>query len=531
MKIALTGQQSLLGEGIIRALTGDHTVQLAGTGDLRRKEVCRQLLTDVDVLIHLAPLLPPAGEAAADYLDRITRGTYVLLQEAVAAGVQRVILGSSLDLFERYPASWAVAETWAPRPDVDNLAALAAYLAEESCKQIARTEPLSIICLRFGTVVSNEIAREQPYDPRWLHVEDAVQAVHRALSVSLKPRTGETAGRSAQGWWVFHIPGSSAAGRFPLGGAGEESTLGYHPTARWEEQASSLPKPTADERAGDLALLAPRKPVASRPIRNVVLFGAGGPLAAAAARVLAPSYCLRLTDIRPIAAVAAEAKPQSLGAPLPEVLATPHEALEVDVTIWEQVQRSCMGMDAVVNCTVVRQDPVEAFRVNVIGAYHVMAAAVAAGIRRIVHTGPQLVTMDRPAGYWWDFGVPDEAPGRTGTWLYGHTKYLGQEIVRLFAEQYDLEVPVLLFSSFVDPATAKPHVGGVHPMTVSWEDAAHAVRCALEAPELPSPCERFHILADLPHGKYTNVRAKRLLGWQPQDNLVHLWARRPEVGK
>ena len=529
MKIALTGQQSLLGERIIQAFTGDHTIQLASTGDLCQEEVCRQLLTDVAVLIHLAPLLPPAGTSAADHLDRVARGTYVLLQQAVAAGVQRVILGSSLDLFERYPTSWAVAETWAPRPDVDNVAQLAIYLAEESCKQFARTEPLSIICLRFGAIVSDETTREQPYDSRWLHVEDAVQAVRLALSASLRPRTGETAGGSAQGWWVFHIPGSSTSSRFPLGGAGEESTLGYRPTARWTEQASIVAKPAAAERAGDLALLAPQRRVASRPIRNVVIFGAGGPLAAAAARVLAPSYCLRLTDIRPLAAIAAEAKPQSVGAPLPEVLPAPHEALEVDVTAWEQVQHACRGMDAVVNCTVIRHDLVGAFRVNVIGAYHVMAAAVAAGIRRIVHTGPQLVTMDRPAGYWWDFGVPDDAPARTGTWLYGHTKYLGQEIVRLFAEQYDLQVPVLLFSSFVDPVTVKPHIGGAHPMTVSWEDAAQAVRCALEAPELPSPCERFHILADLPHGKYTNVKAKRLLGWQPQDNLAHLWARRPDL--
>ncbi len=29
-------------------------------------------------------------------------------------------------------------------------------------------------------------------------------------------------------------------------------------------------------------------------------------------------------------------------------------------------------------------------------------------------------------------------------------------------------------------------------MAVSWEGTAQAVRCALEAPELPSPCERFH---------------------------------------
>jgi hypothetical protein len=106
------------------------------------------------------------------------------------------------------------------------------------------------------------------------------------------------------------------------------------------------------------------------------------------------------------------------------------------------------------------------------------------------------------------------------------TKFLGQEVLRVFAEQHQLEVPVLLFSRFVDPAVNRPNVDGMFPMTVSWEDAGHAIRRALEVPSLPSPYEVFHILADLPHGKYSNEKAKRVLGWQPRDTLAHLWGRR-----
>ena len=156
-----------------------------------------------------------------------------------------------------------------------------------------------------------------------------------------------------------------------------------------------------------------------------------------------------------------------------------------------------------------------------------MVAAVAHRIRRVVHTGPHLVEHGSPADYRGDFGVPDDAPARPGVWLYGHTKYLGQEIVRLFAEAYDLEVPTLLFTSLVDPTTSVAHPGGVHPMSISWEDAGLAVRRALETAELPSPCECLHILADLPHGTYSAAKARRLLGWRPRDNLAHLWARRP----
>ncbi len=76
------------------------------------------------------------------------------------------------------------------------------------------------------------------------------------------------------------------------------------------------------------------------------------------------------------------------------------------------------------------------------------------------------------------------------------------------------------------PRTARPRLDGVVAMTVSWEDAGRAMRHALEAPSLPSPFEIFHILADLPHGKFSNTKAKRLLGWQPRDSLVELWGRR-----
>ncbi|MDQ3702304.1 MAG: NAD-dependent epimerase/dehydratase family protein [Chloroflexota bacterium] len=536
MKVALTGGRSPLGIVSREALGGTHEVAVASEGDLRDEAFATEVVAGADALIHLAPLYPdlPTGAGEREALDHATRGTYVLLHAAVAAGVRRVVLGSTLALFERYPACWAVGEAWQPLPDVGDVPQLTAFLAEESAKQFARIEPLMVVCLRFGHIVDTKSSAGQRYDPRWLHVDDAAQAVSAALTVTPAARPPGTTGEPRQGWWVYHIPGGGAYTRVPLAQAKGDSGLGYVPEHAFADSpgVDAAPLgPTAAEVAGDLALLGPRQRIPSRPIRNVVVFGAGGPLAAATTRVLASSYRLRLTDLRPIAEIAAEGKAQSVGAPLPEVLGPPHETMPVDVSDFDQVLRACEGMDAIINCTVVRPHPVNAFLVNFVGAYHVMRAAVAHGIRRVVHTGPQLVTNDRPAGYWWDFDVPDDAPPRPGTWLYGHTKYLGQETVRLFAEQYDLSVPVLLYSSFVNPQTAKPQAGGVFAMSVSWEDAGEAMRRALEAPELPSPFEIFHILADLPHGKYSNAKARRLLGWQPRDSLAHLWASREPAGR
>ena len=49
---------------------------------------------------------------------------------------------------------------------------------------------------------------------------------------------------------------------------------------------------------------------------------------------------------------------------------------------------------------------------------------------------------------------------------------------------------------------------------------------AVAAPSLPAPFETFNVLADLPHGKYSNARAKQLIGWRPAHNLAPLWATR-----
>src|SRR5947208_14755542 len=118
-------------------------------------------------------------------------------------------------------------------------------------------------------------------------------------------------------------------------------------------------------------------------VGSVAIFGAGGPVGAVAARTLREHYTLRLTDVRPIAEIAAEGKPQSPGAPLPEVLPPPHECRVVDVTDYAQVLEAARGMDALVNCTVVRSELGPAFGVNLVGAYNVVRAAVECGIRRI----------------------------------------------------------------------------------------------------------------------------------------------------
>jgi nucleoside-diphosphate-sugar epimerase len=259
---------------------------------------------------------------------------------------------------------------------------------------------------------------------------------------------------------------------------------------------------------------------------KLAIFGAGGPVGAMAARALRDHYTLRLTDLRPIAEVAAEAKPQSPGSPLPEVLPPPHECRTVDVTDYEQVLEAARGMDALINCTVVRPHLEAAFRVNLVGAYHVAKAAAELGIRRIIHTGPYHTSLNHNADYWWDFAVPDDAPLRPGGDLYAVSKYLGGEVTRVFAEERGLEVVTFLYCSFY-PADAgdREDGSGVHPFATSWEDTGEAFLYGLRVESLPRPYEPFFICAQLPHGKYETSKAERLLAFKAKDRFERLYRR------
>ena len=527
MRILITGSHSLLGRALANAFAPEHTVEtmdLAAdgegpmpthVGDPRDRDFAAQATAGCDIVIHSMSMVN-TDDPPHEVLDAAARQTYNLLSTATLA--TRFILLGSLRIFERYPAHWRVSEWWAPKPTTD-IADLAPYVAELAAREMSRVMPIRAIGLRLGEVVDSEQIAGLPPDPRWLHVEDAVQAVRRAIEFEPPPHEQQT------GWWVFHVVAAGRRTRFPIGLAGQPP-FSYSPR---HDLAADLPVPASSRSSIGPSPPEPRQAgPASASIRRVVIFGAGGPLASATTQALARDHTLRLTDVRSLDSIIAENKPQSTGAPLPRILESPHEERVVDVSDPAQVMEATRGMDAIINCTVTRRHPVTDFRVNMIGAYNVMRAAVRHGIRRVVHTGPAQVTHNYPAGYWYEFGVPADVPARPCGDLYGLTKFLGQEICRIFAEEHGLEVPALLFGNFNNPSNPHPPPPpGAWVMLVSWQDAAEAVRLALRAPSFPSPFEVMHITGDMPHGKYPNDKAKKLLGWQPRDRFEDQWLREP----
>ncbi len=237
---------------------------------------------------------------------------------------------------------------------------------------------------------------------------------------------------------------------------------------------------------------------------NVLIIGAGGPVAAAAIKALEPHHTLRLTDIKQ--------------------LESDHETLIVDIGNPAEVFKAAFGMDAIINCAVIRGDMVKSFDVNIRGAYNVMKAAVKHGIRRVVHTGPELIIRQEYAD---NFFLSADTTPRPTTGLYGLTKYLSMEVCRIFAEEHDLQVICFLYHSFRNPPDEQAKPGEeVNPFIISWEDTGEAFRLALEAERLPRNFEPFIIVGDLPHRKYSNIKAKTLLGFQPKEDFQKSWLKK-----
>lgn len=501
-RILITGPDTVLGTRLVRELSRIHGVTSLPDTELADRGRVARLTADATTIVHLVHEPPGIGDDSGHAaLDRATRGTYDLL---TTGQVGRCILVSSLRHLRHYPATIAVNERFRPNP-APTAEDLIPHLAELTLREVSRVRPVEGIVLRVGQVTDPEAQRKERLTSLALHIDDAVQGVVRALAYRGTQDEPPTRFRT------FHIVDDGSGSRFRPAAASEPA-FGYAPRFRLTDGFRDDHPPSQPERR-----------VQSRPaIQRITMYGAGGPLGAIAATVLAPRYTLRLTDLRPVADLAV-APPQSPGAPVLTELPPPHEHQVVDVVDTGAVMAAAEGADALINCTVLRRDPVGAFNVNVIGALNVVRAAVAHGVRRVVHTGPLLTLLPHPAGYHAEFALHDDLPPRPGDDLYFVSKFLGQEICRIFAEAHDLEVPSLLFCSFVEPSLPPRNRERFLPFAVSWADSATAVACALEVRSLPRPFEPFHILADLPHGKYTNAKARSLLGWQPQDDLADHW--------
>lgn len=236
-------------------------------------------------------------------------------------------------------------------------------------------------------------------------------------------------------------------------------------------------------------------------MKHVLILGASGDVPPYITPGLEPYYHLHLTDI----------KPHPFGKPI----------THVNVTSYEQVLEAARGMDAIINFTVIRNDPVQSFEVNTKGMYHTMKAAAAHGIKKVVHTVPQWVRGE----YDYEFDV-DDIPSLAGTSYYMITKHLSMEICKVYARAYGIQTVCFAFNLIRPKPTAPVSRQDLEPFTVVWDDLQHACRLALEVESVPDHFQVMNLLSYLDQGKYRIDKARRILGYAPLERVEKYFKRR-----
>lgn len=205
-----------MGAMLCRRLTEDHEIfpvgeadqpghDLGRAGEYRRVDLnlppeAAAAIRGAHGIVHAQPHDPALGEgpgAEGSLLEKISRGTYVLVQAAVEAHVGRIILISQIRLFDAVPEQYAVNADWQPRPRPE-AESLAPYLAELVCREIARVGKIEAVNLRMGKLEAGD----------GTSADDAVDAVQKALTLDMAA--------TGYHWHELHVV---SGGRFaPRGG-------------------------------------------------------------------------------------------------------------------------------------------------------------------------------------------------------------------------------------------------------------------------------------------------------------------------
>jgi UDP-glucose 4-epimerase len=164
VRILVTGSAGHLGEALVRVLGQEgHDVRgldiLASAftgvvGSIADRAVVRDCVRGVDAVLHAATLHKPhvGSHGRADFVETNVTGTLNLLEESVAAGVERFVFTSTTSAFGRAltpppgaPAAW-ITEDVAPVPR--NIYGVTKTAAEDLCELVHRDHRLPCLILR-----------------------------------------------------------------------------------------------------------------------------------------------------------------------------------------------------------------------------------------------------------------------------------------------------------------------------------------------------------------------------------------------
>jgi len=151
---------------------------------------------------------------------------------------------------------------------------------------------------------------------------------------------------------------------------------------------------------------------------------------------------------------------------------------------------------------------------NIIGTYHVMAAAKSQRVRRVVYAS----SVHAVAGYPPDSQIKTNEPVNPGD-LYGVSKCFGEAMGRYLAEHEGVSVIALRIGAVQRPENAQKDDGiGWADMFISYRDLVQIIEKSIEVQNLQWGI--FNAVSDNRFKRLDITNARELLGYVPQDDFM-----------
>lgn len=250
-----------------------------------------------------------------------------------------------------------------------------------------------------------------------------------------------------------------------------------------------------------------RSPKATEPGRPAVLVtGAAGRIGSDFAARVHSKYTLRLM-VRG-------------DEPGIEALRPLGEVVTANLSDLPRLRDVCGGIDTVVHLAA-NPDPSavwdDLLRDNIVGTYHMLAAAKSANVRRVIYAS----SVHAVGGYPPDVQVKTSEPVNPGD-LYGVSKCFGEALGRYLAEQEGLSVIALRIGAFLPPDAVRKESGiGSATMFVSPRDLSQLIEKCIDAEHIRWAV--FNAVSDNTFKRLDITDARELVGYAPEDNFADLF--------
>jgi NAD(P)-dependent dehydrogenase (short-subunit alcohol dehydrogenase family) len=193
------------------------------------------------------------------------------------------------------------------------------------------------------------------------------------------------------------------------------------------------------------------------------------------------------------------------------------EVLVANLSDLPRLKEACRGIDTIVHLAAT-PDPSAVWNTllddNIIGTYHVMVAAKAAGCRRVIYASSVHAVGGYPPGV----QVKAVDPVNPGD-LYGVSKCFGEALGRYMAEQEGLSVIALRIGAFQPvEAARRPEMIGVAEMFVSDRDLNQLIERCIDDTSLRWAV--FNAISNNRIQRLDITDARELLGYEPQDDFT-----------